>query len=71
MIKWITYGPLNFQALPLVNTDLEGVSQTLIDNLPTSPSALEKAVVVDEVWLGTNLDALAERMEAFLADVTQ
>ena len=68
MIKYITYGPLNLQALPLVNTDV--VDQLTIDNLPTSPSALEKAVVVDEVWLGTNLDALAERMEAFLADVT-
>ena len=67
MIKYITYGPLNLQALPLVNTDI--VDQLTIDNLPTSPSALEKAVVVDEVWLGTNLDALAERMEAFLADV--
>ena len=68
MIKYITYGPLNLQALPLVNTDV--VDQLTIDNLPTSPSALEKAVVVDEVWLGTNLDSLAERMEAFLADVT-
>ena len=68
MIKYITYGPLNLQALPLVNTDV--VDQLTIDNLPTSPTALEKAVVVDEVWLGTNLDALAERMEAFLADVT-
>ena len=71
MIKYITYGPLNIQALPLVTTDLEGVDQTLLDNLPTSPTALEKAVVVDEVWLGTNLDDLAERMEAFLADVAQ
>ena len=67
MIKYITYGPLNLQALPLVNTDV--VDQLTIDNLPTSPTALEKAVVVDEVWLGTNLDDLAERMEAFLADV--
>ena len=67
MVKYITYGPLNLQALPLVTTDL--VDQLTIDNLPTSPTALEKAVVVDEVWLGTNLDALAERMEAFLADV--
>ena len=67
MIKYITYGPLNLQALPLVNTDV--VDQLTIDNLPTSPSALEKAVVVDEVWLGTNLDSLAERMEEFLADI--
>ena len=69
MIKYITYGPLNLQALPLVTTDLEGVDQTLLDNLPTSPNALEKAVVVDEIWLGSNLDALAERMETFLADI--
>ena len=69
MIKYITYGPLNLQALPLVTTDLEGVDQTLLDNLPTSPNALEKAVVVDEIWLGSNLDSLAERMETFLADI--
>ena len=69
MIKYITYGPLNLQALPLVTTDLEGVDQTLLDNLPTSPANLDKAVVVDEIWLGTNLDSLSERMEEFLADI--
>ena len=58
MSNYITYGPLNTDALPLM---AGAVPQDTIDALPTSPAALEKAVVVDEVWLGTNLDALAER----------
>lgn len=67
MSNYITYGPLNTDALPLM---AGAVPQDTIDALPTSPAALEMAVVVDEVWLGTNLDALAERFQAFLADVT-
>ena len=63
MTNYIAYGPLNLQALPLV---LEHIAPEIVSNLPTSPNALERAVVVDEVWLGTNLGALAARMEAFL-----
>ena len=66
MSHYITYGPLNLQALPLVP---EVIDPEIVANLPTSPIALEKAVVVDEVWLGTNLDSLSERMEAFLAEI--
>ena len=66
MAKYIPYGPLNGQALPLVTPDR--VDPEIISYLPTSPSALERAVFVDERWLGPELDALAERMEAFLAD---
>ena len=66
MSHYITYGPLNLQALPLVP---EVIAPEIVANLPTSPVALEKAVVVDEVWLGTNLDSLSERMESFLAEI--
>ena len=64
MSNYITYGPLNLQALPLLP---DRIAPEIVANLPTSPVAIEKAVVVDEVWLGTNLDTLAERMEEFLA----
>ncbi len=62
--NYIPYGPLNTDALPLTQSR---VNPSLIPALPTSPIALEKAVIVDEKWLGANLDYLAERMEAFLA----
>ena len=63
MSHYITYGPLNQQALPLVPQVIDPV---IAAALPTSPIALERSVVVDEVWLGANLDALSKRMEAFL-----
>ena len=62
--KYITYGPIHADALPFVQT----LPQNLIDALPTSPIALEKMLVIDEVWLGTNLSAgenLVERWTAF------
>ena len=49
----------------------EYLDREIIDALPTSPKALEKVVIVDEVWLGVNLDYLAQRMQGFLADVNQ
>jgi len=61
--NYIPYGPLNTDALPLTQSS---VDPSLIPALPTSPIALEKAVIVDEKWLGANLDYLAGRMEAFL-----
>ena len=64
MVNYIPYRPLNLEALPLVP---ESLSPEILAVLPTSPTALEKAVVVDEVWLGANLDYLADWMEAFLA----
>ncbi len=63
--NYIPYGPLNLHALPL---GPERVAPEVLADLPTSPVALEKAVLVDEKWLGLKLDALAERMEVFLAD---
>ena len=60
--NYIAYGPLNLQALPLI---MEHIAPEIVSNLPTSPNALDRAVVVDEAWLGANLDVLAERMEAF------
>ena len=65
MVNYISYGPLNLQTLPLLTPDR--FDPQIIADLPTSPIALEKAVLVDEVWLGANLDALAERMDVFLA----
>ena len=62
--NYIPYGPLNTDAIPLMQ---RRINPRLIPALPTSPIALEKAVIVDEKWLGTNLDRLSERMEAFLA----
>ena len=63
--NYITYGPLNTHALPLT---AGRVHPNIIAALPTSPMALERGVIVDEVWLGTNLNSLAERMERFLSD---
>lgn len=62
--NYIPYGPLNTDAIPLTQSS---VNPRLIPALPTSPIALEKAVSVDEKWLGPNLHYLAERMEVFLA----
>ncbi|MEE9198570.1 MAG: extracellular solute-binding protein [Dehalococcoidia bacterium] len=60
---FITYGPLNQDALPF----LEAVaSPELLAAMSTSYP--ESAIVVDENWLGTNVDALTERMQAFLAE---
>ena len=64
--NYITYGPLNTHALPLT---IGRVHPNIIAALPTSPMALEKGVIVDEVWLGANLNSLAERMERFLSDI--
>jgi putative spermidine/putrescine transport system substrate-binding protein len=64
--NYITYGPMTVQAMGLLS---DHVPQEIIDALPTSPKALESVVIVDEVWLGTNLDWLAERMQGFLAGV--
>ena len=63
--NYITYGPLNLHALPLAP---ERIAPGIAANLPTSPGALEKAVIVDEKWLGGNLNSLAERMERFLSN---
>ena len=63
--NYIPYGPLNLHALPL---GPGRIAPEVLANLPTSPIALEKAVIVDEVWLGTNINSLAERMERFLSD---
>ena len=64
MSRYITYGPMHADALPFVST----LPADLIAALPTSPLALEKMVVVDEKWLGTNLDALAEIYQQFLQE---
>ena len=63
--NYITYGPLNTHALPLT---AGRVHPNIIAALPTSPMALQRGVIVDEVWLGTNINSLAERMERFLSD---
>ncbi len=63
--NFITYGPMHADALLLVESR---VKTEIIAALPTSPIALEKMVVVDEQWLGTNLDELAELFQGFLQE---
>ncbi|MCH7996250.1 MAG: extracellular solute-binding protein [Chloroflexi bacterium] len=65
MSNYITYGPMHRDALALVESR---IAPEIIDALPTSPIALEKVVVGDEEWLGTNLDALAEIFQGFLQE---
>ncbi len=65
MVNYIPFRPLNRQALSLIPEDLPA---DLVATLPTSPTALTKAVLVDEDWLGANLNRLNERMYELLAD---
>ena len=62
--RYITYGPIHADSLPFVST----LPADLVAALPTSPIALERVVVVDEKWLGLNLDALAEIYQQFLQE---
>ena len=63
--RYIAYGPLHADAIALVPSVL---SEAAADALPTSQVALESAVLMDEKWLGTNLDILAERFLGFLQE---
>jgi putative spermidine/putrescine transport system substrate-binding protein len=66
--RYITYGPISSETIPLVP---EVLPADLVDVLPTSPIALGKMIVLDELWLGSNLDAgqgLVERFQAFLQE---
>ena len=66
MSNYIPYGPLNTNALLLLQHTLSAES---IAALPTSPQALERAVLIDEKWLASVEDTLIKRFEDFLADV--
>ena len=62
--NYITYGPLHADAVILAQ---EVIDPAIVDALPTSPIALEKVIIMDEYWLGTNLDEgqmLIERHQA-------
>ena len=61
--KYLPYGLLNSQALPLL---YESIDATRMDMLATSPRALENAVNVDGVWLEMNLERLTKRFKEFL-----
>ena len=63
MSNYIPYGPLNTNALPLLPQTL---SAERIDALPTSPHALQSAVLLDEKWLAENREFLEERWEKFI-----
>ena len=63
--RYIAYGPLHADAIALVPSVL---SKAAADALPTSQIALETAVLMDEKWLGLNLDTLAERFLGFLQE---
>ena len=62
--NYITYGPLHAEAVKLA---ADVIDPAILNDLPTSPIALEKVIIMDEYWLGTNLDAgqmLIERFQA-------
>ena len=62
--NYITYGPLHAEAVKLTS---ERIDPAIVNDLPTAPKALEKVIIMDEYWLGTNLDAgqmLIERFQA-------
>ena len=64
--NYITYGPLNSEAVALTRSVID---PAIVDALPTSPIALEKVILMDEYWLSTNLDAgqmLIERFQSLL-----
>ena len=66
--NYITYGPLHADAVALAPSVL---APEIVDALPTSPIALEKVVLMDEYWLGTNLDdgqMLIERFQELLQE---
>ena len=50
--NYITYGPLHPEAVALAPSVLD---PAIVEALPTSPIALEKVIIMDEFWLGTNL----------------
>ena len=65
MSNYLPYGPLNTNALPLLQHTL---SAERIDALPTSTHALQSAVLLDEKWLAENREFLEERWEKFRQD---
>ena len=66
--NYITYGPLHADAVALAQ---EVIDPAIVEALPTSPIALEKVIIMDEYWLGTNLDSgqmLIEKFQALLQE---
>ncbi len=60
--NYITYGPLHAEAVKLA---AEVIDPAIVNDLPTSPKALEKVIIMDEYWLGTNLDSGQMLIEKF------
>ena len=60
--NYITYGPLHPDAVALAPSVLDAA---IVDALPTSPIALEKVIIMDEYWLGTNLNEGQKMIERF------
>ena len=60
--NYITYGPLHPDAVALAPSVLDAA---IVDALPTSPIALEKVIIMDEFWLGTNLNEGQMMIERF------
>ena len=63
--NYISYGPINQQAVALLESE---VGADRIANLPTSPQAVVRSLVLDEKWLGENTDRLVERYQAYLQE---
>ncbi len=60
--NYITYGPLHPEAVALAPSVLD---PAIVEALPTSPIALEKVIIMDEFWLGTNLNEGQMMIERF------
>ena len=61
--KLIAYGPLHNDAIALANEILDDDWKA---KLPTSPAALKQMVIMDEYWLGHNLDKGQMLVERFI-----
>ena len=63
--KHISYGPVNLDAVPLLNgPGFEAVK----GQLPTSPENIPFAILEHEEWTGEHQDEWSERFQAFLQE---
>ena len=63
--KYISYGPVNLDAVPLLNgPGFEAVK----GQLPTSPENIPFAILEHEEWTGEHQDEWSERFQAFLQE---
>ncbi|MEE9323999.1 MAG: extracellular solute-binding protein [Dehalococcoidia bacterium] len=63
--KYITYGPVNLAAIPLL---ADVVSAEVLAELPSAPQNVPFAVLEDELWMGENWDRLNDRYLAIFQE---